>query len=131
MFSDLAKKYGVSVNAIKSANPNLNPNRLKIGDKVIIPPATVRPDSTAAGSRNGGAGEGTVYRVKSGDTLTKIGREYGVSVKELRSANNLKTDQIKVGQRLKIPVKSAPSEPAPVPAAVPFTPPSGFPPGSP
>jgi LysM repeat protein len=30
-----------------------------------------------------------------------------VSVKALRTANNLKTDQIKVGQKLKIPTKSS------------------------
>lgn len=128
-FSALAKKYGVSVNAIKSANPSLDPNRLRIGDKVIIPPATAKPEPAGTGTSSGTAGEGTVYKVKSGDTLTRIGRQYGVTVKELRAANNLKTDQIKVGQRLKIPVNTPPPEPAP--AAVPFTPPSSFPPGNP
>jgi LysM repeat protein len=55
------------------------------------------------------------YTVKSGDTLSKIATQQGVSVKALRSANNLKTDRIKVGQKLKIPVKAAAATPTPAP----------------
>lgn len=128
-FAALAKKYGVSVNAIKSANPSLNPTRLKIGDKVIIPPATAKPAPAGTGAPGATTGAGTVYKVKSGDNLTRIARRFGVTVKELRSANHLPTDQIKVGQELTIPVKNPLPEPAP--AAVPFTPPSGFPPEQP
>lgn len=36
-FGKLAKKYGVSVSAIVSANPNANPSRLKVGQEIIIP----------------------------------------------------------------------------------------------
>ncbi len=36
-FAKLAKKYGVSVNAIVTANPDANPSRLKIGQEIIIP----------------------------------------------------------------------------------------------
>ena len=52
------------------------------------------------------------YTVKSGDNLMKIAKVNGITVKSLRSANALKTDQIKVGQKLKIPSKAAASEPA-------------------
>ena len=41
---------------------------------------------------------------KPGDTLTRIAQKSAVSVKALRAANNLKTDQIKVGQKIKVPV---------------------------
>jgi len=57
------------------------------------------------------------YKVKSGDTLTKIATDHGVTVRALRTANNLTTDKIVVGQELKIPAKSA--EPAPAPPATP------------
>ena len=36
-FGKLAKKYGVSVNAIISANPDANPSRLKVGQEIVIP----------------------------------------------------------------------------------------------
>lgn len=36
-FGKLAKKYGVSVGAIISANPDANPSKLKVGQEIIIP----------------------------------------------------------------------------------------------
>ena len=36
-FGKLAKKYGVSVSAIISANPDANPSRLKVGQEIVIP----------------------------------------------------------------------------------------------
>jgi LysM repeat protein len=125
-FYTLGKKYGVGFKAIADANPGVNPNRLKIGDKVKIPPA-----KTAGTASNNGVVAPTVaadgaksYKVKSGDNLGKIGKQFGVTAKQLRAANNLKTDQIKVGQTLKIPVKETAALPPvesipPVPAAPP------------
>lgn len=129
-FYTLGKKYNVGYKAIAEANPGINPNRLKIGDKVKIPPAR-----TGAAAANGIASASTpdgankTYKVRSGDNLMKIAKLHGVSVKQLRSANNLRTDQIKVGQVLKIPAKpaEAPVELAP-PAVPPVAPPPGFPP---
>ena len=71
-------------------------------------------------------GAATSYKVKSGDNLMKIASAYGVTVKQLRSANNLKTDQIKVGQTLKIPAKTAAGSvdaAPPAPAVPPVSPP--------
>jgi LysM repeat protein len=45
--------------------------------------------------------------VKSGDTLVKIARQNHITLRELRAANNLKTDRITVGQKLTIPAKAA------------------------
>lgn len=45
----------------------------------------------------------TTHAVKSGETLWKIGHHYGVSVIELRNANQQWSDMIYVGQRLAIP----------------------------
>jgi LysM repeat protein len=44
------------------------------------------------------------YRVESGDTLEGICRRYGLKINELKSLNHLETDQIQVGQVLKIPL---------------------------
>jgi murein DD-endopeptidase MepM/ murein hydrolase activator NlpD len=45
-----------------------------------------------------------VYRVKPGDTLTGIARQYGVSMKTIWWANNLKSkDRLKPGTKLRIP----------------------------
>ncbi len=43
-----------------------------------------------------------VYKVKSGDNLGGIARRYGVSIRELKSWNNLRSDMIRIGQALTV-----------------------------
>jgi len=41
-----------------------------------------------------------IYVVKSGDTLSRIAKTHGISVKALKTANHLKSDRIVVGEKL-------------------------------
>jgi len=119
-YAVLAKKYGVTTKAIETANPGVNPTRLKIGQKIKIPAAQPAGSTTVAS--NGSAlaeGSPKIYVVKSGDNLMKIAKTYAVTTKQLRAYNNLPTDQIKVGQKLKIPPKAPPVEASVPPPAVP------------
>lgn len=137
-FSTIAKKFHVSAKAIAEANPGVDSAKLKIGQKIHIPAAAAPAAPTAAGVapvETTSVGGEQSYAVKSGDNLTKIATQHGVSVKALRAANALKTDSIKVGQKLKIPAKAAsapvtspaaPAEPAPASTTSPApTPPPG------
>jgi LysM repeat protein len=114
-FYALAKKYGVSMKAIAEANPGVNSKKLKVGQKLRIPPPTASAPPGATATRTGALGEGAAeaktYAVKSGDTLNKIAKAHKTSVKKLMAANNLRTTQIKVGQKLKIPA-AEPAAPA-------------------
>jgi LysM repeat protein len=47
--------------------------------------------------------QGATYIVKRGDTLSEIAREHGVTVAALRNHNRLRSDVIRIGQRLSIP----------------------------
>lgn len=108
-FAGLAKNYKVSVRAIQEANPGVDPAKLRIDQVIQIPApaaAAAPPPSGGMGTVPEPAGSGQTYKVKSGDSLTKIAGQFGVSVKALRAANGLRTDRIRVGQVLKIPVKS-------------------------
>ena len=103
-FSTLAKKYGVSAAAITKANPDANPTKLKIGQKVTIPaaaPKSATPDTKKTADAK--PDEAGTYTVKSGDTLGKVAKANKTTVKAIRDLNKLKTDQIKVGQKLKLP----------------------------
>ncbi len=48
--------------------------------------------------------QGNVHRVSSGESLSIIARQYGISVTALKKANNLNSNTILVGQRLTIPL---------------------------
>lgn len=105
-YSTIAKKFpGVTVKAIQEANPTVDPLKLQIGQKITIPPPTA-PVGPPTIPLVPGTGE-TIYTVKSGDNLTTIAKQFSTTVRALRSANNLPTDSIKVGQKLKIPAKTA------------------------
>jgi LysM repeat protein len=105
----IAKSKNVSVNALKEANPGVEPTKLQIGKKLHIPPPTaptMHTASTGAPAVDANTGD-PLYTVKSGDTLIKIASDHKTTVRALRTANSLRTDSIKVGQKLKIPVKMA------------------------
>jgi len=48
------------------------------------------------------------HAVKRGETLSEIGRRYGLDVGTLRTANNLRSNLLRVGQDLLIPISSRP-----------------------
>ena len=83
----IAKKYGITVDALKSANGKTS-NFLSIGEILVIP-------TTTATTRT--------YTVKAGDSLWKIATNYGVSVNALKQANGLSSDLLSIGQVLVIP----------------------------
>lgn len=47
----------------------------------------------------------TIYTVKKGDSLYKISKKFGVSIRELKRENNLASKRIKPGLKLHIPEK--------------------------
>ena len=63
---------------------------------VYFNPATIKK------IKDGGDGERIYYKVKSGDYLGKIASKYRCSVNQIKRWNNLKSNNIRVGQRLVI-----------------------------
>jgi LysM repeat protein len=117
----IAKKNGVTIKAIEAANPGIDPAKLKVGQKLSIPGASsaAEPATDMAGSSTTRGGE-EIYIVKSGDTLSKLAKRYGTTIKAIESENGLSTTRIKVGEKLKIPAKAeAAPAPAPSPVAAP------------
>jgi len=121
----IAKKNGVTLKALQLANPTVVPTKLKIGQKLVIPAGgkAAAESATPAGVSAGAeATTTTIYTVKSGDSLRKIAKRHGTTVKAIEAANGMTTTAIKVGKKLKIPSKAvaaptAPTAPvAPVPA---------------
>ncbi len=94
----IARRYGVSPEAIMRANNIQDPNLLYPGQKLIIPaPGAVPGSSGSSPSRK-------IHIVQRGETLQSIALKYGVTVQELAAANGISNPNfIYVGQRLVIP----------------------------
>jgi LysM repeat protein len=121
-FWKIAKKNGVTVKALEAANPGVDAAKLKVGQKLVIPAASSAGSAESATDMTGSAsapGGEQIYIVKSGDTLAKIARRNGTTVKAIESENGLSTTRIKVGEKLKIPAKAESAPPAAAPAPAP------------
>jgi|TARA_B110000495_G_C22896060_1_gene522763 LysM repeat protein len=121
-FYSIGRKYGVGMNAVAKANPNIIPTRLRIGQKIIIPAATPRPmvAMPVPDAPN-------VHTVKRGDTLGHIALKYRTKVANLKSVNGLTSDFLKIGQKLTVPMRTS-APPAPIPTAAPaLSPTTGLP----
>ena len=70
--------------------------------------ATATAEATAVPDESTGASSASrvSYRVRSGDSLWSISRAYGITVSQLKAANNLTSSRIYAGQRLQVPVSS-------------------------
>lgn len=82
----ISNRYGVSISEIISINQLLNPNRLVIGQALVIPT------------------EDTVYIVQPGDTLWRIAQQYGTTIQTIVQYNQIANpNNIYPGLRLIIP----------------------------
>ena len=79
-------------------------------DKKVIIDQLAKELAAMSGSRGGKTGtpptpatNGSEHIVAAGETLTSIAKSSGVTIADLRKANNLTSDSLKVGQKLVIP----------------------------
>ncbi len=96
----IARKFHVKPNDIMQTNGIDKTTVLRIGQSLEIPCSKANiSQAIIQGKENGGK----EYIVVAGDSLYKISRKYGISVKELRDNNNLSSDKLRVGQKLMLP----------------------------
>ena len=68
----------------------------------LPPPAPVTPGKKFDSGSNQNY---EIFEVPKGATLSAIAKAYNVSVQSIKRANNMKDNNLRVGQKLKIPVK--------------------------
>ena len=102
--SDIADRYGISVDALMRMNGMRNGNYLEAGRRLSVP----GPE----------AGSGR-HRVKAGDSLSSIASRYRISTRDLMSVNGLRNpNHVEVGQVLKLPTNAVQPKPKFKPVAV-------------
>jgi len=111
--SHIAMNYRVSVDELHAANPDVEPRRMQVGTRLVIPRRRAPPGPVVeAGSRGGvpraesapvRKGE-LVHTVKRGDSLWLIARLHGVELERLRTYNGLAAGSVlQPGDEIRIP----------------------------
>ena len=136
--SVIARRCHVTQAELVEVNKLADPNKIRIGQKLILPATGQLPTAMPRRAVKGKAKsksvksvtvlpDGGEYVVKPGDNLSKIAARHGVKTSALREASKLQSDRLKIGQKLMIPAarKAVPAEaaapavlPVPVPPAV-------------
>jgi LysM repeat protein len=107
----IAREFGIDENALLQANAIANPNRVYVGQTLVIPtgaPVAVaddqsQPDATADDNANADA-VATIYVVRPGDSAIRIARQFGIEEEALLQANAIANpNRVYVGQTLTIP----------------------------
>lgn len=100
----IAARFGVSVEAIKSAN-GLSSDIIRVGQQLVIPVASA-PSTPAPG------GSTTVHIVQPGETLFRIALRYNTTVEAIAQANGISNPwYIYPGQQLTVPLGPTDSVP--------------------
>lgn len=118
LLSKISKRYNITIAAILAANPGLNPDKIRVGQKINLPgqvdvgeqkaPAVAATKAVAVkAAYRPYAGATKAYVVKSGDTLGALAIASGLSLRQFKELNGLSSDNIRVGQKLIVPAEKA------------------------
>ncbi len=105
--SSIAKKHGLTVDELKSMN-QMSSNKLSVGQELTVSKAIQAPENNEPvriadqEEDNNVSVENTTYKVKKGDTLFRIAKAHNIKVDELKKINNIRNNELKVGQVLLI-----------------------------
>ncbi|MBP7510330.1 MAG: LysM peptidoglycan-binding domain-containing protein [Bacteroidia bacterium] len=94
----IGKKYGVRVDAIQYLNL-LQGDSIGVGQRLIINPVIKSADTKEPQSSQG------VHKVKQGETLYSIAKQYGLKPADIIATNSLNGNKVYIGQKLIIVLK--------------------------
>ena len=100
--SRIASRHGISVARLKAMN-NLTSNVVREGQWL-----TVRAGSEPARVARSAPLSTVTYKVVRGDSLSRIASRHKMTLSQLKSINGLRSNTVKVGQRLKVKARPAP-----------------------
>ena len=116
----IARSYGVTIADIKRLNPDIDVDRISIGQRIRISDGTSSisrsevettttttaetPDETPAAAVEAPNSEGEVwYTIVDGDLVGRVAARYGTTAKRIAELNpDINIDQVSIGQRIRI-----------------------------
>lgn len=104
---NIAKKYNTTVDKIKRDN-NLQSNNLTIGKILLIEDTSDQSTiEECFGEEYEAPSSNITYTVQKGDNLYSIANKYNTTVNEIKSLNNLTSNNLSIGQQLRIPTNAS------------------------
>lgn len=104
---NIAKKYNTAVDKIKRDN-NLQGNNLTIGKILLIEDTSDQSTiEECFGEEYEAPSSNITYTVQKGDNLYSIANKYNTTVNEIKSLNNLTSNNLSIGQQLRIPTNAS------------------------
>ncbi|MEW6183718.1 MAG: LysM peptidoglycan-binding domain-containing protein [Bacillota bacterium] len=92
-YYSLARRFGITVEALTAANPGIDPNRLRVGQQICIPAPFPGPPCP-----------GGTYVIQPGDTFFSLARRFGTTVDALIAVNpGVDPNRLQVGQTICLP----------------------------
>jgi LysM repeat protein len=101
-FYSIEKKYGISDEALKAANPFLEKTGVQIGQKLVIPAKGSAPKAASKPAKEKGAEKYVYHDVQPKETKFGIAKQYNITVDELEKRNPDIVNSLPVGYRLTI-----------------------------
>lgn len=121
----IASRHRCTVAQIKRWN-GLKSNNIRVGQRLVIyrggspsssSSATVQSGAKPAATQAAAPSNATTYVVKKGDVLGKIAERHGCTVAQIKQWNGLTSNNIQVGQKLKVRGEAASQTQSSAPAA--------------
>jgi N-acetylmuramoyl-L-alanine amidase len=97
--SSIARRYGVSLAAMRDVN-KLNKDIVWVGQRLNIPATGTKQTASTPAPKKAAP---VKHKVVKGDSLSAIAARYGVSMKDIQQANNMRSGTVQLGQTLIIP----------------------------
>lgn len=126
-FTSVAKKYGVTPGNLRRWNGKSKKSTLKVGQqlKIYLPPSEASSDQSKQTDKNDTVAvvdtiktdtvatkvpqktrkpkqENVYYTVVKGDNLSIIAKKNNTTIQKIKQLNNMKSDVVRIGQRLRI-----------------------------
>ncbi|HEX9875540.1 MAG TPA: LysM peptidoglycan-binding domain-containing protein [Gammaproteobacteria bacterium] len=114
--SEIAARYGVSMSSLVALNGLQSRNFIRAGQVLRLPGNDGTVPMTLAQVQIQGSGDATTYVVRSGDSINRIARLFGLDEAAILALNGIRDpNRIYVGQELRV---AGPADAAQAPAAV-------------
>ena len=95
-FFSIARRFGITVSALIAANPNVDPDRLQIGQQICVPAPMPGP---------GFCPGGFIYTIRAGDTFFSLANRFNTTVQAIIDVNpGVDPNRLQIGQQICIPV---------------------------